>query len=96
MIDTVILCGNSGYDVDISHKADSKPMFRSLKERLFAQEYLKSIEDKIREIGESDVPYFLVAGHFPVWSISEHGPTQCLLDKLRPLLHKYNVSACNI
>jgi len=94
MIDTVILCGNSGYDVDIDDKAHSKPTFQSLKEKLFALAYLKSLEEKIKEIGESDVPYFLVAGHFPVWSISEHGPTQCLLDKLRPLLHKYNVSAC--
>ncbi len=67
MIDTVILCGNSGYDVNIDHTGDSsKPKFNSLKEKLLARAYLNSIEDKIKEIGESDVPYFLVAGHFPV------------------------------
>ena len=87
------MCGNSGYDVDFDPEAGI-PTFYSLKEKIFAQEYLKSIENKIKEIGESDIPYFLVAGHFPVWSIAEHGPTDCLLKKLRPLLHKYNVSAC--
>ena len=93
MIDTVTMCGNSGYDFGFNKKAN-KPTFNSLKERLLAREYLKAIERKIKEIGESDIPYFLVAGHFPVWSIAEHGPTECLLKNLRPLLHKYNVSAC--
>jgi hypothetical protein len=77
MIDTVILCGNSGYDVDIDHNADSsKPKFQTLKEKLLARAYLNSIEDKIKEIGESDVPYFLVAGHFPVFFFLLLRPTQ--------------------
>ena len=48
------------------------------------------IED---EISNSRDDYLLVGGHFPVWSIAEHGPTTCLLEKLKPLLEKYNVSA---
>ena len=92
MIDTVSMCGHTGYDIDFG-RGDGKPRFSSYKAEKFADEYFRSVENKIKEIGESDVPYFLVAGHFPVWSVGGHGPTDCLVQKLRPLLHKYNVSA---
>ncbi len=38
-------------------------------------------------------PYLLVSGHYPVYSVAEHGPTQCLIDRLRPLLHQYKATA---
>ena len=31
-----------------------------------------------------------VAGHYPISSIAEHGPTQNLIDKLKPMMLKYN------
>jgi tartrate-resistant acid phosphatase type 5 len=89
MLDTSLLCGNTPHDGD----EFSEPKFKTLEEEFLAQDYFKSIEKELSQIGASDVPYVLVTGHFPVWSIAEHGPTQCLVDKLRPMLHKYKVSA---
>lgn len=37
-------------------------------------------------------PYLVVGGHYPIYSVAEHGPTQCLIDRLRPLLYKYNAT----
>lgn len=37
--------------------------------------------------------YLFVAGHYPIYSVSEHGSFKCLESKLDPLLRKYNVNA---
>ncbi|CAF0804277.1 unnamed protein product [Brachionus calyciflorus] len=89
MVDTVLLCGNSGYDWEL----DKQPKLKSMREKLVANSYLEAFEEELRRVSETDVSYILVAGHFPVWSIAEHGPTQCLQQRLKPLLHKYKVSA---
>ena len=88
MIDTVTLCGNT--DPNENH---GQPKFASKLHEAASKLYFKELEKKFQEISNSSVPYFLVAGHFPVWSVAEHGPTQCLVDKLRPLLHQYKVNA---
>lgn len=87
MLDTILMCGNSGFDWEL----DQSPRFRSYEHELRANDYFVWLEDEL--IASESYPYVIVAGHFPVWSIAEHGPTKCLVDKLRPLLHKYQVSA---
>lgn len=44
-------------------------------------------------LATSTAQWRFVVGHYPVWSIAEHGPTQILVDRLRPMLIKYNVTA---
>ncbi|XP_065826880.1 tartrate-resistant acid phosphatase type 5-like [Oscarella lobularis] len=46
-----------------------------------------------KTLTESNATWLLVAGHYPVWSICEHGPTDILVSRLKPMLEKYNASA---
>jgi tartrate-resistant acid phosphatase type 5 len=87
-IDTVLMCGNTQHD-----QVAGQPQFTSQQDRLDSNDYFKAFETELQHVTETEqINYLFVAGHFPVWSIAEHGPTQCLVENLRPLLHKYNVS----
>lgn len=83
MLDTVLLCGNTGYDTegDQPHGPENTRV---------AEDQWAWLEQKL---GTSQADFILVTGHFPVYSIAEHGPTTCLVNRLKPLLHKYRVSA---
>jgi len=107
MIDTVILCGLSGnylYVVSIffiylnifDQKIDSDEDFDlDLKgaQKELSDYYFNRIEDELIMISSQKIPYVIIAGHYPIWSVSMHGPTYLLAEKLRPLLFKYNVNA---
>lgn len=45
------------------------------------------------ELKNSRDQYLIVGGHFPVWSVAEHGPTKCLVERLKPLLEKYKANS---
>lgn len=84
MIDTVMLCGNTD-DSDVLQQP-TKP-----KDLLMVEKQFAWIEDQLK--ATMNDTYVIVAGHYPVWSIAEHGPTDCLVNGLRPMLIKYNVNA---
>ncbi|XP_076001342.1 tartrate-resistant acid phosphatase type 5a isoform X2 [Genypterus blacodes] len=82
MLDTVMLCGNSD---DFSDEKPRGPLCA-----VDANRQLTWLQDRM---AKSKADFLLVAGHYPVWSVSKHGPTECLLQRLRPLLIKYKATA---
>jgi hypothetical protein len=69
MLDTVQLCGNTPHDGD----EFSSPKFLTEKDKYMSDLYFIAIENELRKISATNVPYIIVTGHFPVWSIAEHG-----------------------
>ncbi|GIY78675.1 tartrate-resistant acid phosphatase type 5 [Caerostris darwini] len=81
MIDTVLLCGHT--DPNEPYK---QPLLKSVPVKV-RDKHWKWLENTLKS---SRANYLLVCGHYPVYSIATHGPTECLVNKLRPLLKKAN------
>lgn len=86
MIDTILLCG-------LSENSSNFDLTLSEEDRAKASIHFNYIETKLQKASANKVPYVIIAGHYPVWSTGDHGPTYCLTQRLRPLLFKYNVTA---
>uniref|UniRef100_A0A915KKX6 Calcineurin-like phosphoesterase domain-containing protein n=1 Tax=Romanomermis culicivorax TaxID=13658 RepID=A0A915KKX6_ROMCU len=93
VIDTVVLCGNSldgEFYTNLQYLFSSSEKPSGPRNKTAAHDQWRWIEQQLKE---SKANYLLVAGHYPLYSTADHGPTQCLIDKLKPLLQKYNVTA---
>ena len=67
MIDTVKLCGNTASDIlKGGFKLDGDTKFVSDLMASYSISYLDMVENAMKEISESKVPYFLIGGHYPV------------------------------
>jgi tartrate-resistant acid phosphatase type 5 len=86
MIDTVQFAGNSGVD----HHGLSGSELPGAADAEVAGAQLDFIK---KQLQGNTADYIIVAGHYPVYSIAEHGPTSQLQEELRPLLRQYGVSA---
>eukprot|EP00047_Mylnosiga_fluctuans_P024351 m.159210 g.159210 ORF g.159210 m.159210 type:complete len:332 (+) comp9837_c0_seq1:19-1014(+) len=83
MIDTVILAGNNDLNPD-RFMAPPGPADVDAAETQW--EWIEA------QLAASTADYLWVAGHFPVWSACEHGPTDVLVSRLRPMLIKYKAT----
>jgi len=98
MIDTVILSGNS----DVTSQ-ETGEIVASLTGAELAERWSPSaVEQRVADdqwtwiestLKDSKADFIIVAGHYPVYSICEHGPTPLLETKLVPLLETYRVTA---
>jgi len=88
MIDTVIIAGNSqvkGENVQLTGTKLPGPTDEA--------EADKQIQWLEQTLSESKADYLIVAGHYPIYSICEHGPTAALQKLVKPLLSKHVASA---
>lgn len=99
MIDTVVLSGNSDVvegDV-VVHERSGRELGEHWRreateeQRAAADDQMNWIMDELSASSEAD--FVIVAGHYPVWSICEHGPTSNLVDKLKPAMERFSVTA---
>eukprot|EP00483_Globobulimina_turgida_P000751 UN00751 len=94
MIDTVLLSGQSySWNYCQSHdiaKEDCLIQPNGPDDLRKAQDQWQWINDTMRE---STASYLIVAGHYPIYSIAEHGSTPDLIQNLNPLMEEYKGTA---
>ena len=86
MIDTVVLSGSTNVFDHEDPLYFSQPKLWTKEAELKSDTSFEWIE---KTMSESTADYLLVAGHYPVYSVCEHGSTNQLVEDLKPLLEKY-------
>ena len=92
MIDTVILAGNSDVrdengELVLELRGSELPGPADTGRAASQLAWLEAT------LAASQATFLVVAGHFPVWSICEHGPTSQMIKEVKPLLERYHVTA---
>lgn len=91
MIDTVVLSGNSDVRDEqgnlVSELPGSKLPGASNKD--LADQQLVWLNQTLEA---STADYIIVGGHYPIWSICEHGPTESLIEQVKPALEHYKAT----
>jgi len=80
MIDTITIAGQTDDNSTVFEFVDHEA----------ADEQLDWIN---KTLSNSTADFILVCGHYPIWSVAEHGPTDVLVKKLRPMLVENQVTA---
>eukprot|EP00930_Biecheleria_cincta_P057874 TRINITY_DN43745_c0_g1_i1.p1 TRINITY_DN43745_c0_g1~~TRINITY_DN43745_c0_g1_i1.p1 ORF type:complete len:353 (-),score=45.20 TRINITY_DN43745_c0_g1_i1:5-1063(-) len=86
MIDTVLLAGQSSDSTGADLAGTEYPGPPDVARAEAQWQWINST------LSASTADYLLVAGHFPVWSICEHGPTAQLVRRLKPMLEAARAS----
>jgi hypothetical protein len=89
MIDTILLTGLTSTLGQPDQKGLIGVELTGPSNQESADAQLQWIKDTLQA---STATHLLVAGHYPVYSICEHGPTPWLIDNLLPLLEGHGVS----
>mmetsp|Transcript_96468 Transcript_96468/g.287910 ORF Transcript_96468/g.287910 Transcript_96468/m.287910 type:complete len:410 (-) Transcript_96468:15-1244(-) len=94
VLDTVVLCGNGYWNEafidaqirEVGHTANRREERPGDLRRAVAEEQWAWMEAELRA---STADFLWVTGHYPIWSGGNDGSTQCLIDRLRPLLTEH-------
>jgi len=89
MIDTIILSGPSACPLTDEEWLGSDERMLEHRDEALAQTQYEWLE---ATLAASTADFLFVSGHYPIWSVCEHGPTSSLVSYLKPLLEKYRVS----
>jgi tartrate-resistant acid phosphatase type 5 len=95
MMDTCLLCGFDHIEDPLtgemhSPTGDMLPTPQEgTPERLVADTQLEWLN---KTLMGSTADYLILAGHYPVYSICEHGPTPCLISDVKPIIDAAGVS----